>query len=123
MRALTDSELEAYDVLPRLLAERVRIVKVPLLAPGTAGMTLGRFVLLSTDTDHDGTRQLLAHELVHVRQWHELGVPRFLYRYLRSYAKQLVRHRHHQRAYRSITFEVEAYDEAEAWAGRMHHRP
>ena len=33
----------------------------------------------------DGTRKLLAHELVHVRQYHELGMVRFLARYLRDY--------------------------------------
>ena len=115
MRPLTDRELDAYNMLPRPLAGRVRIVKVPVLTPGTAGMTLGRFVLLTNDTDRDGTCQLLAHELVHVRQWHELGAPRFLFRYLRSYAQQLVRHRHHQRAYRAITFEVEAYNVADVW--------
>jgi len=116
-RRLTDTELAAYDVLPRALAQRVRIVKVPALAPGTSGMTIGRFVFVTSDETLDGTRKLLAHELVHVRQWHELGVVRFLHRYLASYFRQLVRHRAHHRAYRSIGLEVEAYDLADAWAG------
>lgn len=115
-RRLTEAELAAYDVLPRALAERVRVQKVPFLAPGTSGMTLGRWVLVTTDADQQGTRKLLAHELVHVRQWHELGAFRFLVRYLASYARQLARHRSHRRAYRAITFEAAAYDEADAWA-------
>jgi hypothetical protein len=103
-------------VLPRALAERVRVLRVPFLMPGTSGMTLGRVVLVVGDDDHDGTRKLLAHELVHVRQWHELGAPRFLVRYLGSYAVQLIRRRRHRRAYRAISLEVEAYDLADAWA-------
>ncbi|MGH8998990.1 MAG: hypothetical protein ACRDY7_06315, partial [Acidimicrobiia bacterium] len=37
-------------------------------------MTLGRFVLVRRD--HLGDEPLLAHELVHVRQWRDLGVAR-----------------------------------------------
>lgn len=114
-RRLTDAELAAYDVLAPALATRVRVQKVPVLAPGTQGMTLGRWVFVTTDDDHAGTRKLLAHELVHVRQWYELGVVRFLVRYLGSYARQLARYRSHRRAYRAIDLEVEAYDEADAW--------
>ena len=39
-------------------------------------MTLGRVILLRRD--HAGDEALLAHELVHVRQWRELGPVRFL---------------------------------------------
>ena len=44
---------------------------VPVLTPGIAGMTLGRWILLRRGHEHD--RGLIAHELVHVRQWRELG--------------------------------------------------
>jgi Domain of unknown function (DUF4157) len=114
-RPLNETEIAAYDVLPRALAERVRVIKVPALAPGSSGMTIGRFVFVTADETRDGTRRLLAHELVHVRQWHELGVRRFLMTYLSSYARQLVRLRSHRKAYRAITLEVEAYDLADAW--------
>ena len=43
-------------------------------------MTLGRWILLRRGHEHD--RGLIAHELVHVRQWRELGAVRFLVRYL-----------------------------------------
>ena len=115
-RCLNERELIAYDVLPRGLAERVRIIRVPMLTRGTSGMTLGRFVLLTSAENQEGTRKRLAHELVHVRQWHELGAARFLLRYLASYAGALARHRRHHRAYRAIQFEVEAYELADMWS-------
>ena len=37
MRRLTAAELDAYDVLPRALAMRARIQRVPFLAPGSNG--------------------------------------------------------------------------------------
>ena len=115
-RRLNEIELAAYDVLPRALAERARIVRVPVLAPGSSGVTIGRFVFVTSDEVHDGTRKLLAHELVHVRQWHELGVFWFLVRYLASYTHQLMRLRKHRKAYRAIVLEVEAYDLADEWS-------
>ena len=108
----SDEELAPHAAL----AARVRVVRVRVLPPGAAAMTVGRFVLVLADTDCDGTRTLLAHELVHVRQWHELGTVRFLARYLAGYLRQLAHHRHHFRAYRAIPLEVEAYDRAAAWA-------
>ena len=116
VRRLNDAELAAFDVLPRALAERARIVRVPFLAPGTSGMTIGRFVFVTSDDVRDGTRKLLAHELVHVRQWHELGSIGFLRRYLASYVRQLMRLRKHHKAYRAITLEVDAYDQADEWS-------
>jgi hypothetical protein len=51
---------------------------------------------------------LLTHELVHVRQWHELGILRFLYRYLTDYWRGRRRGLGHNEAYLAIRFEVEA---------------
>ena len=68
MRMLEPAELAAYDLIDRQLAARVRIVRVPMLPPGASGMTVGRFVFLTRDDDRTGRRELLAHELVHVRQ-------------------------------------------------------
>jgi hypothetical protein len=116
MRRLNERELIAYDVVPRAIAQRARVIRVPVLLPGISGMTLGRFVLLVGDDAHDGRRKLLAHELVHVQQWYELGVVRFLARYLSSYAVQLLRHRRHRRAYFGIGLEAEAYARADEWA-------
>ncbi|MDE0702067.1 MAG: DUF4157 domain-containing protein [Acidimicrobiaceae bacterium] len=118
MRRLEGPEIESYDVLSRELAERVRIVRVPVLFFGSNGMTIGRFVLLRTDDDRSGNRKLLAHELVHVRQWYEAGRCAFLRAYMGDYFRELRRSRCHRDAYLAIRAEREAYAEADAWAGR-----
>ncbi len=119
MRRLEGAELAAYDLIDPELSRLVRVVKVPVLAPGSSGMTIGRFVFLTTDVDRSGGRTLLAHELVHVRQYAEVGMVCFLLRYLRDYAVALRRLRSHRRAYLAIPAEVEARDEAAAWARRQ----
>jgi hypothetical protein len=59
-------------------------------------------------TRRDGPGLLLVHELVHVRQWRELGVARFLWRYLGSYLSGRIRGQGHRGAYLAIPLEVEA---------------
>lgn len=119
-RRLTPSEIDAYHLVGHAVAERARVVEAPFLAPGSSGMTLGRWILLRHDDRRDGTSKLLAHELVHVRQWRELRVVPFLARYLGAYARNLVRMRNHRRAYLAIPLEVEAYDLADEWASGRH---
>lgn len=51
---------------------------------------------------------LLHHELVHVRQWRELGILAFLMRYLGWYIWWRVRGYGHAGAYRRIPLEIEA---------------
>jgi len=115
IRRLTEAELDAYDLVPRWVARRVILVRVPVLPPGAAGMTSGRIVFLRHDEPMDGTSTLIAHELIHVRQFTEMGRMLFLVRYLWSYARNLAGHRNHQRAYLAIPQEVEAYGRAAAW--------
>lgn len=116
MRRLTPQEIAGYDLVSPELARRARVQRVPLLAPGTHGMTVGRLILVLRDGDHSGRRALLAHELVHVQQYAELGTVRFLWHYLREYFVNLWRLRSHRRAYEAISFEAEARAEAERWA-------
>ncbi len=118
MRVLTPEEVAAYDVVPVELADRVRIVRWPLLPPGVGGITWGRFIVLRRDDDREGTRPLLAHELVHVRQFARSGRLLFGLRYLTEYVVGLVRLRSHRAAYLAISAEVEARSEAAAWARR-----
>jgi Domain of unknown function (DUF4157) len=118
VRKLEGPEIKAYDVLEPDLAARVRVQKVPVLPRGASGMTIMRLVMLRSDEDRRGSRKLLAHELVHVRQYAELGYVRFSYRYLRDYFRGLVRHRNHRRAYLAIAAEVQARVEADEWAVR-----
>ena len=118
VRRLEGPELTSYNVLDTALAKRVRIVTVPVLPRGASGMTIGRWIFLKDDGDHGGGRELMAHELVHVRQYAEFGYLRFSVRYLRHYALGLLRHRHHRDAHLSIPAEVEALADARAWRVR-----
>lgn len=116
-RRLTDDEIEAYDVLPPQLARRVRVVRIPVIPGGYAGMTLGPLVLVAMDVEADGDSTLLAHELVHVRQWADRPVG-FALRYLADFIRGLARHRNWQAAYRQIDAEVEARRDATDWNRR-----
>ncbi len=95
-----------FSIVPPADIARARIVDVPCLTRGVAAMTLGRLILLRRD--HATDEALLAHELVHVRQWRELGAARFLWRYLGAYARNRVAGLGHQQAYEAIPLEVEA---------------
>jgi hypothetical protein len=95
-----------FPLVPAADVARARIIDVPWLTPGVAAMTLGRVILLRRD--HRVDEALLAHELVHVRQWRELGVTRFLWRYLSAYSRGRAAGLGHQRAYEAIPLEVEA---------------
>ena len=121
-RPLKQAELDSYDVLPRYLARRVRIVTVPTLPGGYDGMTLGYTVLLAHPVDEDGNSPLLAHELVHVRQWADQGRAGFSGRYISSFARGLKLHRNWRRAYLSIEAETEARLEASEWLRRKVQR-
>ncbi|MEZ5168220.1 MAG: DUF4157 domain-containing protein [Acidimicrobiales bacterium] len=122
-RRLEGPEIAGYDHIDAALAARVRILRVPFLAPGSAGMTIGRFVFLRADGDRHGDRELLAHELVHVRQFSERGLLGFLVPYLRNYLSALRRLRNHRAAYLAIPDEVEARAEAAAWRRRRSNAP
>ncbi len=113
-RSLTADEIEVFDHVPRELSQAVRLVEVPFLAPATDAMTLGRTVLVRRG--HMQSRQLMAHELVHVQQWGRLGAASFLTQYLGAYVSNLVRLRRHRAAYLAIPLEVEARDRARRWA-------
>jgi uncharacterized protein DUF4157 len=105
-RPLDARERESLTHVPARDLERARLVTVPVLTPGVAGMTLGRWILLRRGHEHD--RGLIAHELVHVRQWRELGATRFLVRYLGAYSRGRWRRLGHRAAYEAIPLEVEA---------------
>jgi Domain of unknown function (DUF4157) len=106
MERRLDARERDFSHVPARDVERARLVRVPALAPGVAGMTVGRWVLLRRGHEHD--RELIAHELVHVRQWRELGAARFLVRYLGAYTRGRWRRLGHRDAYEAIPLEVEA---------------
>jgi Domain of unknown function (DUF4157) len=113
-RSLSTVEVEQYDHIPADVARRARLHRTRWLASGAHGMTLGRHVLLLRG--HEDRPVLVAHELVHVRQYADRGFVRFLARYLWDYARNLVRLRNHREAYLAIPTEVEARAEAKRWA-------
>ena len=119
MRRLTPQEIAAYDLVPANLARRARVQRVPFLAPGFHGMTVGPLILLLRDDDQSGRRVLLAHELVHVEQYAQLGIRAFLWRYVREYARNLWRLRSHRQAYLAISLEVEARAAADRWRRQL----
>lgn len=118
VRRLNATEIESYDVLPSELATRARIIRVPFLVGSYQGAVLGRNVFLRGVVPADGESRLLAHELVHVRQWSELGVVGFSYRYVSQFLRGLVRTRSWPKAYSQIEVEVEARQIADDWHGR-----
>lgn len=123
VRRLGATELSSYDVVPPDVAARVRVVHAPVFPGRFAGITLGHWVILDRPAPANGASALLAHELVHVRQWAELGLVGFLARYLAGFAVGLRRHRRWHRAYLDIPLEVEARAQAEAWLQRRHSLP
>ncbi|HZQ26725.1 MAG TPA: hypothetical protein VFA94_03400 [Acidimicrobiales bacterium] len=80
------------------------------MPPGADAITLGRLIIVRRGAASDA--RLLRHERVHVRQWVELGVVRFLWRYVRSYLRWRLAGYGHWGAYRRIPLEVEAEWEA-----------
>lgn len=114
-RRLSEAELDSYDLIDRSLAQTVRIVNVPYVPGGYAGITFGRFVYLAKPIPPDGTSALLAHELVHVGQYQELGIARYIYEYLKSFFRDLIRMRNWNEAYLAIPSEVDARIKTGRW--------
>jgi hypothetical protein len=72
----------------------------------TIAITLGRRIFIA---EGYASESLIRHELVHVRQAGELGVLRFLWRYVAEYVRNRRRGMSHDDAYRAISFEAEAF--------------
>ena len=117
IRRLSDQELDRYTLVPRWVARRAILVRVPVLPPGAVGMTSGRLIFLRRDEPMDGRSTLIAHEVVHVRQFTEMGRLFFFLKYATAYARNMARLRSHRRAYLAIPQEREAY----AMAANWHH--
>jgi len=85
------------------------------LPPGADGLTIGRVVIVRKGHEHDP--YLLAHEMVHVRQYRERGIPRFLAGYLGRYLRLRLEGWGHDAAYRRLPEEIEADFEARSQLG------
>lgn len=83
------------------------------MPPGADAWTIGSTVIVRARSA--ASTHLLAHELEHVRQYHDLGFGRFLVRYLLAYLSLRLRGYPHPAAYRRIPAEVSA-----EWRARRH---
>lgn len=84
------------------------------LFANVAAITLGRRIYVSPRVAEAGVERLnrlLRHELAHVRQVRELGLMRFLFRYMRDYIRLRRSGLTSHLAYSAIPFEVEAREE------------
>jgi len=90
-----------------------RVVVGDLVPPQAEALTLGNTIFVrKRSSGHQG---LMAHELVHVRQFKDMGSVRFLARYAGSYLRFRLSGYGHMAAYRRIPLEVEA-----SWVSRLH---
>lgn len=78
----------------------------PFVFRNVVAITLGRRIYIASEGAGEA---ILRHELVHVRQAVELGLARFLWRYVAEYFRNRRRGMPHDQAYRAISFEVEAF--------------
>lgn len=90
-----------------------RVVVGGPVPPQAAAITLGRTIVVRAEACDQ--QDLMAHELVHVRQFRELGAVRFVVRYVGSYLRFRLSGFGHMAAYRRIPLEVEA-----SWVSRLH---
>jgi len=114
--SLGKARADRFDHLPPEVVARARVRTSRLVPPQADAMTLGRTVLVRPG--HEASDALLAHELVHVRQWRQYGWFGFLRRYLGAYIANLVRLRDHMAAYRAIPLEAEARQATARWKVR-----
>jgi len=78
---------------------------------GIQAMTVRRWIFVDPgllNGDRAKLSLLIIHELVHVRQWSDLGVLGFLSSYLGSYLRGRRKGLNHRDSYRAIDLEVEA---------------
>lgn len=75
-----------------------------------AGITLFPFIFLNEKIKDKNNTVLINHEKIHLRQQIELLIFFFYIIYLSNYLFNLIKYKNHNRAYRNILFEREAYD-------------
>jgi len=78
---------------------------------GIQALTVRRWIFVdprALNGDRAKLGILIIHELVHVRQWSDLGVPGFLWRYLADYLRGRRAGLTHRDSYLAIDLEVEA---------------
>ena len=117
-RTLAQVEIDDFNHIADGLLQRVRLIRTNLLPRAADGMTIGRFVFLRGDHIEHKSSALMAHELVHVRQFAEMGMLRFFASYVGAYVRNLWRTKNHRQAYLDIPLEQEARAVAAEWANQ-----
>lgn len=79
-----------------------------LTPKGFRGITIFPFVFLSREEDREDP-VMLNHERIHIRQQIEMLLLPFFIWYGAEYLLRLLKHKNYHQAYRSISFEREAY--------------
>jgi hypothetical protein len=106
-------DLDLSEVSVRMMPHWMQFA----LGTSVAAITLGNSVFVAQDTYESvvsgKNRALLIHELVHVDQWRREGSATFLSRYATEYVRNRMIGLDHRTAYRSIGFEIAAYDVSE----------
>lgn len=82
--------------------------KVASWVTPVAGTTLFGKYIIFTDEKYAENEETLIHELVHIFQQRELGFIKFLYLYLKEYFELKKIYKDSTKAYRNISFEIQA---------------
>lgn len=96
----------------RLYQGGLRLGYLILLLNRAKAITFGKRIFFARGILNDSTLTgitLIAHELVHVRQYQETGFLKFLYRYIRDYLQSRIKGKDHNSAYYNVGFEQEAF--------------
>lgn len=88
--------------------KEARIIKTRLIWPGRSGWTFRNWIFIKPGLSKAREARLIAHEKVHVDQYREEGTARFLAKYFAEYLVNLIKYKNHHRAYREISYEIEA---------------
>lgn len=116
VRKITPDEAEVYrTVIAADLARKVWLVQLPAIPGPYSGLTIAKVVIIDRQLPPGTPSALLAHELVHVRQFHDRGILRFTLEYNKSFVAGLLTKRRWSKAYRAIPAEVEARSETTRW--------
>lgn len=91
----------------KLIVVSPRLLKI-LSGNFARGMALFPFILLQTH-DLKLNKQIINHELIHIRQQIELLVIPFYLWYLIEYLIKRIKYKSHYLAYKNLSFEREAY--------------
>ena len=91
---------------------KVRIVYNSWFANMIVGknITLYPFIFMLYDEKTSRESRILNHEWIHVTQIRKLGLFKFYGTYIVQYVKNLLTYWSFDKAYRAISYEIEAYD-------------